>query len=125
MDADGRISLLLVDDEPLVLSSLRRHLKQALVNVRSAASADEALTLILDEVPDLVISDYQMPGRMTGVDLLARIHQQHPEVRCVLHTGSSIPEPEHDAFPVLSKPCAPEVLMQLIDSTRIARLHPE
>ena len=69
MDDAGRVVLLLVDDEPLVLSSLRRCLKRAAASIRTAVSAGEALVLVGAEVPDLVISDYRMPGSMTGFDL--------------------------------------------------------
>lgn len=122
MDDSGRVSLLLVDDEPLVLSSLRRCLKQASSDLRMAATADEAMVLVNARVPDVVISDYRMPGSMTGLDLLERIHAEHPRVHCVLHTAEHVSDATHQGrFQVLSKPCATKALLDLIEGVRAIR----
>lgn len=116
-----RISVLLVDDEPLVLSSLRRCLRSAASDIRVASSADQALSLVDAEVPDLVISDFRMPGSMTGLDLLEHIQAGHPRVHCVLHTAEHLPDSERRGrFEVISKPCSNQVLLDLIETVRSA-----
>jgi DNA-binding NtrC family response regulator len=117
MTEDPRISVLFVDDSEPLRSTLRRNLKHAPANIRWAGSAEEALTLIAAEVPDLVVSDYRMEGGLDGLSLLERVHAAHPHVRCVLHTG----EPAHttlqaSAFQVLFKPCPTSAFMQLIEA---------
>lgn len=87
--------LLCVDDEPMVLRSLREQFERELdaCEVEVAEGAEEALEL-LDEllaagvaVP-VVVSDHIMPG-MKGDELLVRVHERLPEARTVLLTGQA------------------------------------
>ncbi|MBL0057742.1 MAG: response regulator [Elusimicrobia bacterium] len=61
-------SLLLVEDDSGLASMTRRFLVQAGYRVTLAASAEEALSLIQKNRPDLVISDVQLPG-ITGLKM--------------------------------------------------------
>jgi two-component system, response regulator PdtaR len=66
-------TILLVDDDRLVLSTLAQGLKSAGYDVFTAESADEAETLLMTvEHPDLAILDVNMPGR-NGLDLAERL----------------------------------------------------
>ena len=122
MSGDTRISVVVVDDSELLRASLRRSLKRAPALIRFAASAEEALELVSQGVPDLLISDYRMEGSLDGLTLLERVHAEHPEVRCVLHTGEPTDTTRLvSAFPVLFKPCPTEVLLDLIESVRTER----
>jgi len=74
------ISLLIVDDHPIV----RRGLKEVLrpepdISVLEAANAREALNQFKDKDFDLVILDLDMPG-MNGIDFLKEIKRQHKNV---------------------------------------------
>lgn len=83
-----------VDDEPSVLSALRRTLMRVCsgqsirVDVRSFASASAALGTLLTESVDVVISDYRMP-EMDGVELLRRVRQLQPYTGRILLSGST------------------------------------
>ncbi len=80
--------LLLVDDELPNLMVLEALLEDDWT-VRCAQSGPEALTLLSQEGPfDLVISDQRMPG-MTGVELLVRIAEAHPQTMRVVLTAFS------------------------------------
>ena len=79
-------TLLLVDDEPSVLSSLRRLFRGSGYRVLQAQSGDEALQLLKLEPVDLVISDMRMP-EMDGAQLLDQVRQRHPTVTRILLTG--------------------------------------
>ncbi|TFH85614.1 response regulator [Billgrantia azerbaijanica] len=81
-------TLLLVDDEPYVLSALRRELRSEGYQLLTADSGEAALALMAEEPVDLVISDAMMPG-MDGTELLARIQRQRPECLRLLLTGKS------------------------------------
>ena len=65
--------ILLVDDEPQVLNSLRRLLEAlGYANISQASSGEEALEKLRASLPDLMISDMQMPG-MSGYELIGRL----------------------------------------------------
>ena len=93
-------ALLLVDDEPRILSALRRSLRREPCEVLTAGSADAALDCLARREAEgrpvrLVISDQQMPGR-SGLDFLAEVTRRHPGTRCIVLTGwpEEIPESE-------------------------------
>ena len=53
---------------------------------RQAASGEQALDLISEETPDLILLDLQMPG-MNGVQLLDELRQGHPALPVIIITG--------------------------------------
>jgi sigma-B regulation protein RsbU (phosphoserine phosphatase) len=57
-----RPKILLVDDSPLVLLVIGQALEKDGFDSRRAANVAEAMVLLKNEVPDLILSDYQMPG---------------------------------------------------------------
>ncbi len=65
------VKILLVDDNPMVLGMLRQTLS-TLAEVSTAGDAADALLKAVDETPDLLISDYRMPG-MDGRQLLEKL----------------------------------------------------
>jgi CheY-like chemotaxis protein len=65
------VKILLVDDNPMVLGMLQQALS-ALGEVTVATDAADALLKAIDEVPDILISDYRMPG-MDGRQLLEKL----------------------------------------------------
>lgn len=73
--AKGKISILIVDDEPVQLVSLRRGLRTRGFATAEAGSVEEALSLLAGGNDfDLLITDYAMPGR-NGVDLIAALRE--------------------------------------------------
>lgn len=65
------VKVLLVDDNPMILSMLNEALSP-LANVTTAADGADALLKAVDEVPDLLVSDYRMPG-MDGRQLVEKL----------------------------------------------------
>lgn len=82
------IRLLLVDDEPNVLSALSRMLRHEGYELRTAGDGQAALSILAREPIDLLLCDARMPG-MDGVELLARAEQRWPECLRLLLTGQS------------------------------------
>ncbi|NEO87138.1 MAG: response regulator [Spirulina sp. SIO3F2] len=90
--------ILCVDDEPLVLKSLKVQLKKAFGSrylYETAESGDEALEIITEyemETEDtkivVIISDWLMPG-IKGDEFLIQVHQDHPEVIKIMLTGQA------------------------------------
>jgi len=81
---DEAIKILCVDDEPNVLSSLKRLFLDDDYTILTATSADEGLKVLEQEHIQLVISDFRMPS-MNGVEFLRKVYTQWPDtVRMVL-----------------------------------------
>jgi response regulator RpfG family c-di-GMP phosphodiesterase len=79
-------TVLCVDDEPNILSALKRVLRGAGHVVLSANSGATALAMLEQMPVDLLISDMRMPG-MDGAQLLEQVQQRWPHVVRVLLTG--------------------------------------
>ncbi len=80
-------TLLIVDDEADMLQLLKRSVGPDLnCQVETALSGAEALEILQHLPSDLVIADIKMPG-MDGMELLARIRQQHPWLTVVMMTA--------------------------------------
>ncbi len=82
----GDFTLLCVDDEANILSSLKRLFRPAGYRVLTATSGEEALTLLEKEAVDLIVSDMRMPG-MNGAQVLAAVRARWPETVRILLTG--------------------------------------
>ena len=80
--------LLLVDDEPSILSSLRRLLRPTGYLVLTAESGAAGLAMLEREPVDLVISDMRMP-EMDGAHFLEQVRQRWPDTMRLLLTGYS------------------------------------
>lgn len=79
-------SVLLVDDEENILSSLRRVLRGQPYSVQIASGGEQALEILRKQPVDLVISDARMPG-MDGATLLAEVQKHWPTTMRILLTG--------------------------------------
>lgn len=78
--------LLLVDDEPSILASLRRLLRSEGYVLHTADSGAAALEVLQREPVDVVLSDMRMPG-MSGAQLLEQVRQRWPTTMRLLLTG--------------------------------------
>lgn len=79
-------TLLCVDDEPNILSALRRLFRSSGYKVLTAEGGAAALALLEQEPVDLVISDMRMPN-MDGAQLLAQVCTRWPHITRLLLTG--------------------------------------
>jgi DNA-binding NtrC family response regulator len=103
--------ILFVDDEPNILSGLKR-LFHGKFECETANSGAEALAKIRSDGPfAVVVADMQMPG-MNGVDLLTAIHSEAPRTVRMMLTGYADRPTAIEAvnkghvFNFLSKPCS-------------------
>jgi two-component system sensor histidine kinase/response regulator len=97
MDQIRAYTLLIVDDDSLILDVLRIQLEHILpeyVNIERASSGDEGLQLMKDLIQDglppveIIISDYFMPG-LTGTEFLLRAHVINSSSKKILLTGQA------------------------------------
>jgi signal transduction histidine kinase len=112
-----RRSVLLVDDDRLVLTSTAAMLEDLGHAVIEAGSGPAALALLRDgPPPDLVIADYGMPG-MTGIELAAEIRRHRPTLPVILATGyGEIPDGAPLGLATLTKPFSQEILGSAIEA---------
>jgi CheY-like chemotaxis protein len=88
--------ILCVDDERVVLESLKAQLKEAFGNAylyEVAEDADDALELIQELKEEnisiiLIVSDWLMPG-MKGDEFLSHVHQEFPNIIKIMLTGQA------------------------------------
>ena len=81
--------VLVADDEELIGFCVRQSLELAFPDcaVDVVRSGEEALHSMADEIPDLIITDYQMPGAINGLDLIKEARQRNARVPTILMTG--------------------------------------
>lgn len=89
-DAGSRPVVLLVDDEPALLDSMRLGL-EAEFDLDFAASAEEAELMMATRTYDVVVSDHLMPGE-EGLQFLIRAGKRRPATQRILLTGYMNPE---------------------------------
>ena len=66
--------ILIVDDESYIVSILSLKFRNLGDQIFTACDGEEGFAAACKELPDLIISDYQMPG-MTGLQMATRLHQ--------------------------------------------------
>jgi CheY-like chemotaxis protein len=85
-----RKTVVVVDDDPIMLDVLGRILQRENFHLIMASSGPEALRKIEEHAGavDLLVTDYAMPG-MQGRELADRVRMRHPEVKVLYQTGFS------------------------------------
>ncbi len=117
--ASEKPTILLVDDEKLVLNALYRALESPEWNLSTAESGVQALKIIEEQPIALVISDQRMPG-MTGLELLNEIRRRSPETVRIILTGFAEMEViikainQGEVFRFFTKPWDRQELLQTI-----------
>jgi len=80
--------LLVVDDEHLIRWALEQHLKKQGYEVVTAGCGEDALRLVREEQPDLVLLDIQLPD-ISGIDVLEKIKNQDEDIVVIMVTANS------------------------------------
>ena len=103
-------TVLLVDDEPKVLSALKRVLRNEPYAILTASNAEEAAEVLRSSPVDLIVCDEEMPG-MSGTEFLAKVAHDYPDVVRIMLTGHpTLPAALHAinegrVFQFFTKPC--------------------
>nr|WP_246525262.1 sigma-54 dependent transcriptional regulator [Geomobilimonas luticola] len=77
---------MVVDDEHLIRWSLEQNLKKQGYEVTSAGNGEDALRLVREDQPDLVLLDIQLPG-INGLEVLERIKEIDEEIIVIMVTA--------------------------------------
>ena len=113
-----RHTILVVDDEPEIVRSMRELLRLD-YRVLTTTSAEEAMRLLEREEVHVVMTDQRMPG-MTGVEFLRHIKGDHPDAIRLLVTGyadiHAVIEAinQGNVFRYITKPWDPDELLSII-----------
>jgi two-component system, NtrC family, response regulator HydG len=99
--------ILIVDDEPDMLENCSRILSRQGYVCTTAGDGTSALAILEREVPDLLLTDFKMPG-MDGMALLRRAHEIDPALPVIMITGfatieSAVTAVREGAFDYLPK----------------------
>lgn len=113
MSKDGAASpkILIVEDEFLVRMTLVEALTDEGFDVLEAGTADEAMDLLhAEDGIRLLLTDIQLPGRLSGLDLAACVRRDRPSLPIIFMTGrpdamGRARASEHDVF--IAKPYLP------------------
>ncbi len=81
-------SILMVDDEEGILSSLKRTLRAEDYEVLTASGGEQAVYVLSQRPVSLIVSDLKMPG-MSGFEWLQIVKQRHPEIIRIVLSGLS------------------------------------
>src|SRR5580765_4065542 len=79
-------NILVVDDDPSVLSAFEQVLIEHDHTVMTASTGAAAFSRVSADPPDLVIMDIRMPG-MTGLEAFEKIHRIRPKLPVIIMTG--------------------------------------
>jgi DNA-binding response OmpR family regulator len=110
--------VLLVDDEKEFVSTLAERLRLRGIQADDTGSGEEALRLIADAPPQVVVLDVMMPG-MGGLEVLRRVKSGYPQIEVILLTGIGSTKEGAEgiklgAFDFLMKPLQIEDLIEKI-----------
>src|SRR5512145_3496316 len=116
------LRVLVVDDNASLLRFLVSAFSANGCTVTQAATAEQALALIMEQSFDLVVSDIKMPG-LSGLDLLRAVKGKQPGTPVVLITGvpsvnSAVFGLRHGAYDYLPKPFSVTEVKELIQRLR-------
>ncbi len=112
------VSILVVDDEQIVLDSIKKHLRKDDYTIHTVMSAREALDLIDGTPVDIVLTDLMMP-EMDGLQLMKEIKSKLPQVPVIMITGyatinTALQATQLGAFDYIAKPFTRSELMAVI-----------
>jgi nitrogen regulation protein NR(I) len=101
-------TILIIDDDDQLRKSFHKLLTEEGYTVISAASGESALTLLKEELPDLVVLDLRLPG-INGIETFRAIHQIEPKLPVIIMTAfgtteTAIEATKLGAFDYILKP---------------------
>jgi EAL domain-containing protein (putative c-di-GMP-specific phosphodiesterase class I) len=110
--------VLLVDDEPALVSAFARQLQRHGFDVHGVSDGSRALERILGESFDVVVTDIRMPN-MDGMTLLRKLREKDVDVPVIVLTAAptletAVSAVEHGAMRYLSKPIDEEELLAAV-----------
>ena len=112
-------AVLIIEDEPTLAKNMKNYVSRHGYDVRVAESGEQGLEQLEEFKPDVVLSDYRLPG-IDGLELLSRIRRTDSQIKLIMITGHGSVEVAVDAmkagaYDYLSKPVVLSELKLLLD----------
>jgi two-component system nitrogen regulation response regulator NtrX len=123
-------TILIVDDEESICQTLEGILADEGYETVAAGSGEEALRIVEEELPNLVLLDIWLPG-MDGIEVLKAIKSSHPQVQVVMMSGhgtieTAVKATKLGAFDFIEKPLSLEkVILAVNNALALAGLEEE
>lgn len=89
MTDSGKISVIIAEDEPVILHNIAKKVENAdscFQVIKKAANGLEVMALLEKQTPDILITDIEMPG-MNGLELIAEVTLRFPSVHIIILSG--------------------------------------
>jgi DNA-binding response OmpR family regulator len=114
----NQIKILLVDDEEELVTTLSQRMSMRNFGTNIALDGEQALKLVENEIPDVVVLDLKMPG-IDGIEVLRRLRNHYPAIQVIILTGHGTDKDENEArelgaYAYLNKPVDIELLVSTI-----------
>jgi len=123
-------SILIVDDEPTIQQSLSGILSDEGFEISIASNGYEALQIIQEDSPDLVLLDIWMPG-IDGIETLKEIKKENPNIQVIIITGhgtieTAVTATKLGAFDLIEKPLSiDKIIVSISNALNFRRLEEE
>ena len=83
----AKVRILVVEDDQSVLSTITTMLNLKGYEAEAACDGFDALMRLKDNVPDLIVSDLNMP-QMSGFELLSVVRRRYPQIKVIAASGA-------------------------------------
>lgn len=118
MGKEPLINILVVDDEQIVLDSVKKHLRGQDLTIHTAASAEEGLVILDRETIDFVLTDLMMP-KVDGMEFMKMAHEKRPSLPMIMMTGyatisTALQATQMGAFAYIAKPFSRSELQEVV-----------
>jgi CheY-like chemotaxis protein len=113
-----KLNILVIDDEQIVLDSVKKHLRKENYALHTVLSAPEGLKLMDDITIDIVLTDLMMP-EMDGLELMQKVKERMPHTPVIMITGyatinTALQATQLGAFDYIAKPFTKAELTMII-----------
>jgi two-component system nitrogen regulation response regulator NtrX len=117
----ARPKILVVDDEAPIREVLSASLADDNYEVQTAANGDEALKMIPDFQPQVVMLDIWMPGTLDGIEVLQRVRASLPQTEFIVMSGhgnieTAVKATKLGAWDFVEKPLSIEKILILLNN---------
>ncbi|MFH1686389.1 MAG: response regulator [bacterium] len=115
---DGKIDILIVDDEQIVLDSIHLHLRREECILHTVLTVDEALRILQEAPIDVVLTDLMMPD-IDGLEFMKLVKDQKPKIPVIMITGyatvnTAMQATQLGAFDYVAKPFSKKELLGVV-----------
>ncbi len=116
----GGLTVLCIDNDPAILHGMTALLKNWECRVRAAESLESAREALGEELPEIILADYQLDDNKNGLDAMDALRNDiGRDIPGILITGYMSPEVREDAinrgYQVLYKPVKPAALRAMVN----------